>query len=165
MVPYKMLGLSIVLSLLIGCSGQDDSPDWSIDSRSYNLGAIGAFAEMVESGVKRLALSAPMEPSEMDAIIEEATRIAAAHNVEVFREDDFLVTDLFPAEVTEGKHVLLICSDLTYDVYENMKAEKERLVNIGEYTSNNRERIARLMGELLSYPNERIDYLLTQSGN
>jgi hypothetical protein len=31
----------------------------AIDERSYNLGGIGAFAEVVVAGVKKLALSAP----------------------------------------------------------------------------------------------------------
>ena len=41
--------------------------------------------------------------------IHEAERIAANNGAEAFRENDFLVTDLFSASLTEGKHVLLIC--------------------------------------------------------
>lgn len=82
----------------------------TIDQRSYQLGVIGAFAEVVGLGVKRLALSSAMSP-EMDAIIDEAERIIARNDALSYRETDFLVTDLFPAEINEGKHVIFIYND------------------------------------------------------
>ncbi len=165
MPSYRKISCFLTLALLVGCSSPNENQEWSLDSRSYHLGAIGAFSEMVEMGVKELALSAPLEPAEMDAIVEEATNIAARHNVPVFREDDFVVTDLFAAELTEGKHVLLICRQNAYDVYENIKAEKERLVGLGEYEGLPRERLARRMGELLGYPDVQIDRLIAENGN
>ncbi|UCG85053.1 MAG: hypothetical protein JSW71_14060 [Gemmatimonadota bacterium] len=42
----------------LGC--RDDGTSTAIDRRSYNLGGIGAFAEMVGAAVKQLALSAPL---------------------------------------------------------------------------------------------------------
>lgn len=134
-----------------------------IDRRSYILGGIGAFAEMVGAGVKKLALSAPMKPEEMDTLIEDARRIAAENRAEITREEDFLVTDLFPAEITEGKHVLLITKGSTKQEYFDLKDEKRRLVQSGAYVGAAREAIARRMGRLLSYPEERIDELLAQA--
>ena len=131
-----------------------------INQRSYNLGGIGAFAEVVGAGVKELALSAPLPPEKMDALVEEAERIAADNNVQLYREDDFLVTDLFPAELTEGTHVLLIYKDRTLEKYKALKAEKRRLEQAGEYQGRAREDIARKFGQLLSYSKEKIDELL-----
>ncbi len=162
---------TLVALALTACDGQVDSASedsraileiqgQSIDQRSYRLGSIGAFAEMVDAGVKELALSAAVDPAEMDAMVEEATRIAAEHDVEVFRETDFLVTDLFSADLTEGKHVLLIYRGTTWQKYMDLKGEKARLESLGQYEGENRARIARRFGALLSYSDEKIAALL-----
>lgn len=150
--------------LLLGCgggdSGSDDAGGRSIDQRSYRLGSIGAFAEMVDAGVKKLALSAPMSPAEMDDLEEDARRIAAEHGVELYRETDFLVTDLFPAELTEGMEVLVICGAQTLQEYLDLKAAKEQMVSSGGYEGEARLEIARRFGALLSYSDEKIATLL-----
>lgn len=137
-----------------------EESEWTIDQRSYNLGGIGAFAEMVGAGVKKLALSAPLDPAEMDVIVQEAERIAASHDVEVYREADFLVTDLFSASITEGKHVLLICHESTRRDYMDLKALKQQLVDSAEYDADARLDIARRFGGMLSYSDEKINSLL-----
>lgn len=132
----------------------------AIDVRSYRLGSIGAFAEMVGAGVKKLALSAPMEAQEMDALLVEAERIAKDHGVELYRERDFLTTDLFPPELTEGKEVLLIYNGETAEEYLQLKAEKQELVAQDAYHGEARLSIARRFGAFLSYSDEKISALL-----
>lgn len=141
-------------------AGEFEDP--TIDPRSYNLGIIGAFAEVVGVGVKKLALSSPMTPQEMDGLIEEAERIVQRNGARLYREADFLVTDLFPAEITEGKHVLLIYLDPVKDEYMALKEEKETLIREGKYEGESRAEIARKMGRLLSYPEGRIEKMLTR---
>ena len=85
-----------------------ESDVWTLDKRSWNLGAIAAFSEMVEYGVKKLALGAPLPPAEMDALFDDAVDVAESHGVGIYLESDFLVTDLFSASLTEGKDVLLV---------------------------------------------------------
>ena len=111
----KKLIFSLLTSLVVGActyntavTNTPGNTNPSIDQRSYKLGNIGAFGEMVNVGIKKLALSAALSPEEMDALIEEAARVAKRNNVEIHREKEFLVTDLFPESVTNGKHVLLI---------------------------------------------------------
>jgi hypothetical protein len=132
-----------------------------IDERSYNLGGIGAFAEVVGAGVKKLALSAPLAPADMDALIEEAERIVERNHALSYRETDFLTTDLFPAEVTNGKHVLLIYTGSVKDEYLALKEEKKGLVDQNLYEGEARKEIARKMGKLLGYSDEKIEALLT----
>ncbi len=139
---------------------KQESP--TIDIRSYNLGAIGAFAEIVAADVKKLALSAPLSPPEMDKLIKDALSIAERHNIKIYRDEDFLVTDLFSVEVTEGKHVLLIYKGSTKDEYMSLKAKKKQLVESGKYTGAAREEIARSMGKLLSYSDRKINDLLKE---
>jgi len=153
--PFLII-LSILI-LTINCSRPD------IDQRSYNLGVIGAFAEIVDIGIKELALSAPLTPSDMDDIIDDAMDIAARNNVNIYREKELLVTDLFSSELTEGKHVLLICNQESWQKYIDLKDDKDNLIEAGKYNGFERDKLARRFGKLLSYPDERINKLLEDS--
>ncbi len=133
-----------------------------LDSRSYNLGVIAAFAEIVSMDVKKLALSAPLFPQEMDELIAGAERIANENGVSVYIEKDFLVTDLFPEALTKGKYVLIIYKPPVKEEYLMLKEEKNRLVDSGGYEGQARKLIARKMGRLLSYPESKIDNLLSE---
>jgi hypothetical protein len=117
---------------------------------------------MVGAGVKKLALSAAMPAAEMDALIVQAREIAERNDAEIYLEDDFLVTDLFPAEITDGMQVLLIYRGSTLQEYMALKEKKRLLVENGEYAGAARAEIAREMGRLLSYPEERIASILTR---
>jgi hypothetical protein len=96
----------------------------------------------------------------MDGLMKDAERIARENGVKLYREEDFLVTDLFPESITEGKHVLLIYLDPVKEEYLAIKAEKKALMEKGEYEGQARRDIARKMGRLLSYPEERIAKML-----
>jgi uncharacterized protein YegL len=137
----------------------------SIDDRSYKLGGIGAFGEMVNVGIKKLALSAALSPEDMDALIEEAVRVAKRNNVEIYREKDFLVTDLFPTSVTDGKHVLVIYKGETKQEYLDLKIKKAKLVASNQYTGQAREEIAQQFGAMLSYPKWKIDELINSNNS
>ena len=164
----KRTGMAVAtIALLIATPliAQDDVTMPKIDQRSYNLGVMGGFAEVVKLGVKQLALSEVMSPEEMDDIMDDALVVAKRNGVEMWRETDFLVTDLYPADVAEGKHVLLIYKGDTLDQYLALKADKAALVAAGEYDGKAREEIARRFGRLLSYPESVIDDLLERQSN
>lgn len=112
---------------------------------------------MVRVGVKTLALSAAMTPEEMDAMVDDAERIAAEEGVLLYREADLIVTDLFPADVAEGKHVLLIYKGTTLDEYLALKERRAELLKSGSYEGEARRDIARRFGQLLSYPDAVIE--------
>jgi len=133
----------LFLYCLFACQGPRSTATDSIDQRSYRLGGIGAFEEMVGAGVKKLALSAAMPKAEMDALFDEAKAIAERNGAEIYLEAEFLVTDLFPAEITEGMQVLLIYRGRTLQDYMDLKERKRRLVEGGSYEGGAREEIAR----------------------
>ena len=162
--PHALLGGEVLMTIVGGEIAYELEGTPSVDARSYRLGGIGAFSEMVGAGVKKLALSAALDPDEMDALVEDATRIAEENGAEIYRETDFLVTDLFPAELTDGKHVLVISSAETREEYMALKAEKVRLVEAGEYEGEARREVARSFGALLSYSQEKIEALLKAGG-
>ena len=134
------------------------------DLRSYRLGSIASWSEAVSVGVKELALSSPATPDEMDALIEDAEKIAARFGISVYRETDLLVTDLFPDDVAKDKHVLLLYRQPTLNKYLALKQKKADLIEAGEYSGKAKEDIARGFGRLLSYPDSVIDEKLVNRG-
>ena len=94
--------------------------------------------------------------------MEDALIVARRNGVEMWRETDFLVTDLYPADIAEGKHVLLIYRGDTLDRYLAIKRDKAALLAAGKYEGAAREDIARRFGRLLSYPEPVIDELLSR---
>lgn len=141
-------------------SGTAIAHESGIDDRSYQLGIIGAFSEVIRLGVKTLALSEVMSPAEMDGMMDDIAVIAKRNGVLTWRETDFLVTDLYPADVADGKHVILIYTGDTLDRYLAIKADKAALKEAGNYKGVAREEIARRFGRLLSYPEPVIEELL-----
>ena len=134
----------------------------SIDQRSYNLGIIGGFAEVVRLGVKKLALSEVMTPDDMDAMFDDAQIVARRNQVRLYREPELIITDLYPADVAEGKDVLLIYTGNTLQEYLDLKADKDQLVANNRYRGSARRDIAVRFGKLLSYPNAVIDELIAK---
>jgi len=161
----KLGAVAVAMLLAVPLMAQEYANGPHIDNRSYQLGIMGGFAEVVKLGVKKLALSEVMSPGEMDDIMDDALIVAKRNGVEMWRETDFLVTDLYPADVAEGKHVLLIYTGDTRDQYLAIKSDKEKLIASGEYEGAAREEIARRFGRLLSYPETVIDDLLERQKN
>ncbi len=135
----------------------------SVDLPSYNLGKIFTFAEIVAAGVKRLALSPPLRPDEMAAVIKGAEGIAAEWGVSIYREEDLLTTDLFDEALTLGKEVLLIYRDpMVKEEYLKLKKDKARLLETGRYRGKERKEINMKMGLLLSYDQAYIENILNK---
>ena len=161
---FRAAGFFLFLVIPILCSAEQSTDmNRQIDQRSYTLGGLSTFAEMVRVGVKTLALSAAVTPEEMDDLVADAERIAGEEEVKLYRETDLIVTDLFPADVAVGKHVLLIYKGATLDEYLALKQRKSELVASGSYTGDARREIARQFGRLLSYPDAVIDELINSN--
>ncbi|MDH4107113.1 MAG: hypothetical protein OEW35_02245 [Gammaproteobacteria bacterium] len=158
-LPVRIGTLLCCLCVSMATAAQYTKP---VDARSYNLGIIGGFAEVVRLGVKTLALSEVLAPEEMDELWPDALVVAERNGVRLYREDDFLVTDLFPADVAAGRHVLLIYTGDTLEQYLSVKADKARLVAEDEYAGTARRDIARRFGRLLSYPEAMIERLIDE---
>ena len=157
----KNLFLSIVVSLIMApqicAAGEAVNMDKAIDQRSYRLGGVASFAEMVSAGVKQLALSAAMSSAAMDELDEDIRRIAREAGIDAYREPDLIVTDLFPADVAKGKHVMLLYKGSTLDEYMALKQKRNELLKANKYLGEARKEIARQFGQLLSYPAANIE--------
>jgi hypothetical protein len=132
-----------------------------LDRRSFNLGIIYAFAEVVGSGVKRLGLSPPLDYQEYKSIIEETKQIADEYGLKIFIDMDFLETLLFNPEYTKGKIVVhLADSKETLDEYLELKERKKILEASKELNRSLEEEIARELGALLSYSEDTVEKLI-----
>ena len=130
------------------------------DLDSYHLGMIYAFAEIVGSGVKPLALSPPMTREEYDRLKAPIRLVADEYNVHLLVDEDFLTTKLFNPAFTEGKVVVHMAKDAStldrYKALKEMKARKRREGKLGEAE----EEIAVGLGLLLGYDKGTIADLL-----
>ncbi|MBT8221383.1 MAG: VOC family protein [Bacteroidia bacterium] len=132
-------------------------------SFDYELGVVAGFSELVNAGVKQLALSSPMSSDQMDAFIVEAEKVAAKYNVSVYRESDLMVTDLFPANIAKDQDVLLLYQGTTKDAYLSLKNDRNNLKATDQYKGESRLQIARRFGRMLSYSPKKINQLLAKN--
>ena len=146
--------LLILLLFICSCTTKLD-----IKEKSYSLGGIGAFAEVINAGVKTLALSSTLSPAEMDKFIADAVEVAKRNNCKVYRESDLIVTDLFPEDVAKGMDVLLIYQEETLDAYLQLKDDQQAFIESDTYDQNAREEISRRFGRMLSYSPKKINSL------
>jgi hypothetical protein len=127
---------------------------------SYHLGMICAFAEVVGSGVKPLALSPPMSLEEYDRLKKPVSMIAEDYGIHILVDEDFLTTKLFNPAFTEGKVVVHFSKDAsTLDRYKRLKQLKTMKMREGRLQESEDE-IARELGVILGYDEETIAGLL-----
>jgi catechol-2,3-dioxygenase len=126
-------------------------------------GKLESFAEMVQAGVKPIALSEPMSSAELDLFLPEANRLAEKYEIEIFREPALIGTSLFDSAAVEGKEVLILYQGESLAAYQMLKAEANELAAKGEYSGTKNEAISRAFGRLLGYPASRINDLLAEN--
>lgn len=159
----KIFGLMLALVVSTGFAQAQEDVEFRLHEPSFSLGIIAGFSEVVNAGVKKLALSEPLPPKEMDEIMAEAEKIVKRNDVMLYRESDLIVTDLFPSNVAKGKDVLLIYNGNTLNEYLALKEELALLIKRGEYSGEKRKQIARRFGILLSYTPAYIDRLIKKT--
>ena len=162
----KCLCVITTLAMTVACnSNKPEDNQTNIDTYSYELGVVGGFSELINAGVKQLALSAPMPTDKMDVFIIDAQRIASKHDVSLYREPDLIVTDLFSSDIAADQEVLLLFNGTTLESYFSLKAEKSRLEKARMYDDLARLEIARRFGRLLSYSPEKINKMISENSS
>ena len=137
----------------------------SIDSYSYQCGFIDCVNEMIQAGVKALALSRPMDSrEERDALVPFARESCRRWGNRLYIEDEPLLTDLFPVSMNQNRHnILLYRADHVLEQYLRLKDRKRALLEEKAYFGGNRAQIAWEFGRLLSYPEEVIRRLMAEN--
>ena len=115
----------------------------AIDEYSYQCGVMDCFCEMVRAGVKRLALSHPMETKvKRDAFLDYAKELCEKYGVQYYPEDDGLITDLFPVSMNRGKHNILSVS------YTHLIITAISRISLMNWSRNSMRRRAQSRGSL-----------------
>ena len=136
-----------------------------VDWRSHQLGVMTAFAEVVDNGCKRLALSSPMTGEQFDSVIDEIREIAGNRSLVIHVDEEFLETFLFDHEPIRGKTVIHIAAEqVTVDEYNGLKEKKRAHEEAGTLTEEVELEIAWSLGRLLSYDDDSIRRLLKKRG-
>ena len=133
-----------------------------VDRISFQLGMINCFVEMVACGVKKLAISPPVSPSDYERIGKASEEIVRGFGIKSYLEKSLLVTDLQPAEFTKGKWAILYYDDDgILEDYLALKEDQQQLEQAGRYDEKARKTISFEFGRLLSYPREKINERLS----
>ena len=143
-IPMRIIA---ILILLASCQGRQ-----SEELRSFEV-----FCEMVASDAKPIALHHPLEPETADALWEDFLQLAEKYKVELYREDAFPDTMLFPRSVGSGKSVVLIYRDSRLQQYLQWKKD---LMESKDTDARTAESLARRLGRLLGYSPRGINGLL-----
>lgn len=136
-----------------------------IDQFSRVVGAMGAFAEMVSTGCKRVALGSPVtDRSLRDEHMEFAKEICKKAGVYCCEENGGFLTDLFPAALNRDKYnVLIYKEEKDGKDYFDLKERKDRLVKEGKYDPAARREIAYEFGHLLGYQDADIQRMIDEN--
>jgi len=130
---------------------------YQIDQISYEIGMINSFIEMVACGVKRLAISPPIDPSNINIMLESSEIISDGFSTKYRFEESLIVTDIQSAEFTEGKNsILYYATDDAITEYLDLKEKIKSLTEKNQYFGQKRREISFAFGRLLGYPDEVI---------
>ena len=147
---FRILTPVLVVLMLFSCENPDDKV----------FAAFDVYCEMVVNGAKPMALHDPMEPIEVDKLWEQFEERAEKHSVQVFREENFPVTLLFPSEATLGKSVVIIYKGDRLIQYKQFKSD---LAAYKGKDAKQLEAFARRFGRLLGYSTPGINELLQKN--
>jgi hypothetical protein len=127
------------------------------DEVSFHLGAIDCFCEMVSCGLKKLALSHPLEPAEYQVVKRASDEIALKHGVKSLMVEALVDTDLSPEGGLAGKRVILYyIDDHVLEEYRALEKEVGDLREAGRYSREARSKATLRLCRLLSYPEKAI---------
>lgn len=164
----RNLSTVILIALLCGhdASAQDLNPEnYTTQNIYYHVGAVSGLGETIKYDLKKIGLSAPMTSEVIDSYEPIFRHAIERQGIKYYREDDFLVTDMFPEERTNGKILLVLYKhDDVLDAYFEVKKYKQALIDEGKYDLAARREVATRFGKLLSYHEEQIEFFLKRSG-
>ena len=136
----------------------------NFDLLSFMAGTNLAFSEAVGLGVKKLALSSPYSPEQLDVMMEVTMYSSERFGTVYQPEPNLLESKLFPRDIARGKTVVLIAHDQSIlDEYSELKRLKEKSDSMGNPEELELE-IARRFGRLLSYDEAGIEGLIAKHG-
>lgn len=101
----------------------------------YHCGVMDAFCEIVAAGVKKLALSHPINSEEeLCSLLPYAKQLCRQYGIQYYEERELLITDLFPFRLNKGHYNILFFREAaTLQAYLALKKRKEDALRLGIY--------------------------------
>ena len=122
-----------------------------------HVGEIKAWCEAAKNDAKKMSLSSPFKPEELDEIKPYMVEYAEKNDVKYYLEKELIQTDLFGDMDLSGIWVFIIYKHLEIlEEYIDLKQEKARLLKQEMYVGEKRREIALRFGRLLGYSEESI---------
>ncbi|MCC3859897.1 hypothetical protein [Pseudemcibacter aquimaris] len=154
-----------VISFQYSAAQDLDPENYTTANIYYHVGAVSGLGETIKYDLKKIGLSAPMDKETIDTYEPIFKHAIERQGIKYYREDDFLVTDMFPEERTNGKILLIMYKDdQVLKDYMAVKAYKQKIIDDGKYDLAARREIATRFGKLLSYHDDQIEFFLKRSG-
>ena len=161
-IAGNIMLLLLVCFSVVSCSSNQEL-DYSedrgvdVDERSYQIGMLSGFAELVKLGLKPMAVSGSFITSDMDILFPDLEAIAKLRGINVYRETDPLQTDL---ESFDRAEIVIFYTGDTLNQYLALKNEKRNLEQTNQYQGNPRLQISVKLGKLMGYSDEAIEIWL-----
>ncbi|MGI9264770.1 MAG: hypothetical protein ACR2QU_07565, partial [Gammaproteobacteria bacterium] len=103
-----------------------DPANYTTENIYYHVGAVSGLGETIKYDLKKIGLSAPMTKEVIDTYEPIFKHAVERQGIKYYREDDFLVTDMFPEERTKGKILLVLYKhDEVLEAYFGVKQYKQ----------------------------------------
>ena len=142
---------------------EEKKDNLKVDRTSFQLGMINCFTEMVACGVKKMALSPPLLPDDYRNIEAASNEMVEGFAIKSYLEKSLLLTGLQTEDFTKGKwSVIYYEKDEILEEYFKLKRVKEELEKDGHYDKAAMTEVSRDFMRLLSYPEEKIDEILSR---
>ncbi len=142
-----------------------DLANYSTANPYFHSGAVSGLSEAIVLDKKKIGLSSTMSVATADEFEYVLKHVIERRGLKYYREEDFLVTDMFPEERTKGKVLLVIYkNDKDLEDYFAVKKYKQEIIDGERYDLAARREIATRFGKLLSYSDEQIEFFLKRSG-
>ncbi|MBT5187718.1 MAG: hypothetical protein HOH19_12430 [Kordiimonadaceae bacterium] len=138
--------------------------EFTVENIHFHMGVVAAFAEVVNMDVKQIGLSEMFSAEEATKWEPVIKHITDRNGVLYYRENNFLVTDLFSPSRTDGLTLFLIYKGDTLKKYNALKKRKADLIASNKYGQEGRREIATGFGKLLDYSDDVIDRLIASNG-
>jgi len=126
---------------------------YPLDRRSYEIGMINSFIEIVACGVKPLAISPPIAPEDLPLMEEASKTLSEGFGTKYCVVESLMITDIQSAEFTKGKNsILYYKDDEVIRRYHEMDRQIAELTAEGKYSGKIRRDLSIEFGQMLGYP-------------
>ena len=122
-----------------------------IDAYSFACGKMDCLNEMVQAGIKTLAVFHSLQ-ADIQVLLTAAQEICEKYKTKYYFEKEFIKSTFFSAEEQGSSALLFYKDDAVLEQYLSLKAEQIVFSAVGKYSVEQYQKTARALASLLGYP-------------